>query len=668
MTINEGELLWKPSKEFANNSNITRYIRWLNENELASCQDYQSLWHWSVEHIEDFWSSLWTYFDVVSSTPYNRVVSSLDMKPGTSWFEGSRVNFAEHILRQLKPGKTALFHLSELNSLDSIDGDELAGKVRILATAMRGMGIESGDAVCCLMPNIPETLIAMLAAISIGAIWSNAAPEFGHQIVLDRFVQIKPKLLFVSDGYAFGGKRFERSEEIKIIVRALDDTLEQVVYLPYLNPENTVPPVKAALFASLLEGKDPGRDAFVFERVAFDHPLWVLFSSGTTGLPKAIVHSHVGALMELLKSGAFHLNLKPDSVGFFYTTTGWMMFNSVVSMMLSGAAVVLYDGNPTYPTPDVLWKMAADTGTTLFGASPSYVQVLQKLAVKPGEIFDLKKLDSILVGGSPSSPETFEWFYTSVKADLWVTSQSGGTEIVSGFVGATPTQPVYAGEIQARMLGMAIECWDDNGAVLTDQVGELVCTLPFPSMPLYFLNDDKQTRYKSTYFEQYPGVWRHGDFIKINPRGGCYIYGRSDSTLNRYGVRIGTAEIYRAVENIEEIADSLVVCIELPDGKFYMPLFVVLSGDATLTPDLTNKIKAELRTKGSPRHVPDTISTINAVPYTLTGKKMEIPVRKLLLGWPLEKVASREIMKNPESIEFFANFLATTKDYAVSIT
>lgn len=665
MAVTEGQLLWEPSPEFAKNSNMSKYMDWLKNNNIAHHENYQQLWQWSIDHVEDFWASLWDYLEIISDTPYEEVVSSLEMKPGVRWFKGSRVNYAEHIMRQLEPGKPALYHLTETKPLAAMNGGELAGKVRILATAMRDMGIKPGDPVCCLMPNIPETVIAMVAAMSIGALWSNAAPEFGNQIVLDRFGQIKPKLLFVADGYTFGGQAFDRGAEIKVIVESLQNSLEHVVYLPYLNPENKNTPVDAVLWETLLDGEDPGETNFNFERVAHDHPLWVLFSSGTTGLPKAIVHSHVGALIEMMKVMVFHLDMKADSVGFFYTTTGWMMFNSVVSMMLAGSAIVLYDGHPAYPRPDVLWKMAADSGATNFGASPTYVQVMQNLDLEPGKLFDLDKLESILVGGAPSTPETFEWFYQSVKPDLWVTSQSGGTEIVSGFVGASPTLPVYAGEIQTRLLGMAIDCWDEQGQSLVDEVGELVCTRPFPSMPLYFLNDVDDRRYSSSYFEDYPNTWRHGDFLKINERGGCYIYGRSDSTLNRYGVRIGTAEVYRALETLSEVEDSLVLCIELADGKFFMPLFVQLKGDLSLTEELNAKIKKRLRTMGSPRHVPDKIHAIEQVPYTLTGKKMEVPVRKLLLGWPIEKAASREIMKNPQSIDYFINYVATTDDYEI---
>jgi acetoacetyl-CoA synthetase len=667
MAVTEGQLLWQPSQEFVNNSNVSQYIDWLRAKSIVDCADYQELWRWSVDDVEAFWASLWDYFQILSDTPYEKVVTSLEMKPGSRWFTGSKVNFAEHVMRHLQAGKPALHHLSEIQELESVDGAELASKIRRVATAMRQLGVKSGDKVCCLMPNIPETVVAMMAAISIGAVWSNAAPEFGNQTILDRFTQIKPKLLFVADGYPFGGKKFKRTEEIKTIVEALGDSLEHVVYLPYLEPDNKEAPVPSILWKSLLEDEDPGANNFKFERVAHDHPLWILFSSGTTGLPKAIVHSHVGALMELIKCMSFHMDLKPDSVGFFYTTTGWMMFNAVVSMMLTGSAVVLYDGNPAYPQPDLLWKMAADSGTTMFGASPTYVQVMQKLDIEPGKLYDMSKLTSILVGGAPSTPETFEWFYKSVKEDLWVTSQSGGTEIVSGFVGATPTQAVYAGEIQTRMLGMNVESWSDDGKPLVDEVGELICKTPFPSMPIYFLNDDNDERYQSAYFDDFPGVWRHGDFIKINERGGCYIYGRSDSTLNRYGVRIGTAEIYRTVDFLAEIADSLVVCIELPNGNFFMPMFVQLKADTELNEALINKINFELRTQGSPRHVPDKIYAIPQVPYTLTGKKMEVPVRKLLMGWPLEKAGSRDIMKDPTAIDFFLDYVATTEDYSLKL-
>lgn len=663
MAVVEGHLLWSPREEFANNSNVAKFINWLKDENIVEVADYQSLWQWSVDNVEIFWASLWDYFEIISDTPYSKVVDSLECGPGRRWFIDSKVNLAEHILRNETEGAVALYHMSETRPQAQMQWAELASRVRILATEMRLRGLKPGDAVCCLMPNITESVVAMLATISIGCVWSNAAPEFGRQTILDRFTQIKPKWLFVADGYQFGGKPFDRRGEVEAIVGELSGSLEQVVYLPYLELENTAVAVEAVLYDSLFYGEDPGRDNFAFERVAHDHPLWVVFSSGTTGLPKAIVHSHVGALMEMMKVMVFHMNLKPGDTSFFYTTTGWVMFNLQVAMLLTGCAGVLYDGNPTYPQLDVLWKMAEETGTTLFGASPTYVQVLQNAGVEPGKTYNLERLDSILVGGAPSTPETFEWFYKSVKEDLWVTSQSGGTEIVGGFVGATPTQPVYAGEIQTRMLGMAVDSLSDEGESLIDEVGELVCKKPFPSMPIYFLNDSEYKRYHESYFADFPGIWRHGDFIKLNQRGGAYIYGRSDSTLNRFGVRIGTAELYRTVEKLPEVADSLVVCIELPGGEFFMPMFLQLTEGVELTPELEKKISSELRESGSPRHVPEKYYAIDEVPYTLTGKKLEVPVRKLLLGWPLEKAASRDSMKNPAAIDFFLDYVATTEDY-----
>jgi acetoacetyl-CoA synthetase len=665
MSVTEGQLLWTPPEKVAQDSNIVNYMNWLRARDIVDVADYNALWRWSVDNIEAFWASLWEYFEIISDTPYEKVTDSLEMKPGNQWFAGSRVNLAEHILRNARRGETALFHLSESRPLAELSWDELAGSVRKLATRMRAMGVSPGDAVCALMPNIPETVIAMLAAISIGAVWSNAAPEFGRKTILDRFTQIQPKWLFVADGYVFGGKPFDKEEDIVAIAEALSGSLQQVVYLPYLNPENPRAPVAASLWEEMLSGEDPGAADFRFERVPHDHPLWVLFSSGTTGLPKAIVHSHQGALMEMMKVMTFHMDLKPDDIAFFYTTTGWVMFNLLVAMMLTGAKAVFYDGNPASPAPDILWKMAADTRASVFGASPSYVQLMEQLDVVPKQKYDLSSLRTILCSGSPAQPENFDWFYRNVSEDIWLTSQSGGTEIVGGFVAASPTLPVRAGEIQCRALGMDIDAWSDEGESLVGQVGELVCKQPFPSMPIHFLNDTNFKRYKESYFEEFPGVWRHGDFIKINEHGGSYIYGRSDSTLNRFGVRIGTAELYRTVEKLPEVADSLVVCIELPGGSFFMPMFLQLARGAVLDEALRQRIVSQLRENCSPRHVPDKLYAVPEIPYTLTGKKLEVPVRKLLLGWPLEKAASRDSMRNPQAIDYFLHYIDTTEDYTV---
>lgn len=663
--VAEGELLWTPDKAFVERSNLQAYLNWLKAERGLDFAVYESLREWSVTDIEAFWASIWDYFEVQSGAPYRQVLDNTKM-PGAKWFEGSQVNYAEHLLRyeaKAEPGEVVFHHLSETRPLAQMDWPELGAKVRRLASEMRRLGVAPGDRVVSYMPNIPETAVAMIATIAIGAIWSSAAPEFGVKTVTERFAQIEPKLIFAADGYRFGGKDFDRRGDVKAIVAALP-TLKHVVWMPYLDAQARLEGVDGVvLWDEAMTGPAPTREAFRFERVPYDHPIWILFSSGTTGLPKAIVHSHVGVLMEHLKLMHLQLDLKPGSNMFFYSTTGWMMFNLLVAALLTGSAATLYDGNPAYPEPDFLWKLAADTGATMFGASPTFVQIMEKMGLAPGKKFDLSKLECVMAAGAPSTPETFAWFYKAVKEDLWVTSQSGGTEICSGFVGAAPDLPVYAGEIQTRMLGMDVHSWSDDGQELVDAVGELVVTKPFPSMPVKFWNDPDGKRYHESYFDVFPGVWRHGDFIKINQRGGCYIYGRSDSTLNRYGVRIGTAEIYRSVEQQPEVADSLIVCCELPGGNFFMPLFIKLKPGFEMTDEIAKGVNARLRSDYSPRHVPDKIYAVEAIPYTLTGKKMEVPIRKVLMGVDPGKAASRDAMTNPAALDYFIDFARTSSDY-----
>jgi len=664
--VAEGELLWKPSKEFIARSNLHHYTEWLKtERGLDFKGEYEPLRKWSVTELEKFWETIWDYFDVQSGTPYKQVLDKRVM-PGAKWFEGSTVNYAEHLLRyetKAKPDEVAFHHISETRPLGKLLWSELGDQVRTMATQLRALGLKPGDRVVSYMPNLPETAVAMIATMAIGAIWSSAAPEFGVKTVTERFAQIEPKLIFAADGYRFGGKDFDRRGDIKQITDALP-TLEHVIFLPYLNADAKLEGIKnVTTYAKLMDAKAPSREAFKFERVAHDHPIWILFSSGTTGLPKAIVHSHVGVLTEHLKLMHFQLDENRISNMFFYSTTGWMMFNLLVAALLTGSAATLYDGNPAYPEPDFLWKLAADTKATMFGASPTFVQIMEKMGLEPGKKFDLSALECVMAAGAPSTPETFAWFYKGVKKDLWVTSQSGGTEICSGFVGAAPSLPVHAGEIQTRMLGMDVRSWSDDGKEIVDEVGELVVTNPFPSMPVKFWNDAEGKRYHESYFDVFPGVWRHGDFLKINSRGGCYIYGRSDSTLNRFGVRIGTAEIYRSVEQQPEVADSLIVCCELPGGNFYMPLFVKLKPGFEMSDDVVKGINGRLRKDYSPRHVPDKIYAVNEVPYTLTGKKMEVPVRKILMGVTPEKAASRDAMTNPAALDYFIDFANTSTDY-----
>lgn len=656
----EGQELWRPSPDMVAGSHLRGFTLWLGELRGLRFEDYEDLWRWSVAEPDAFWSAVWAYFEVISSTPYVRVRCGPEM-PGARWFEGARVNYAEHVLRAeaaCDPDKPAFYHATETRDLSVLTWGELGAKVRALATRLRSLGLRPGDRVVSYLPNVPEAVVALLAVTAVGAVWAAAAPEFGARTVVDRFEQIRPRMAFVTDGYIFGGKTFDRRPEVETIVSSLP-SLEHVVWLPYVGlAPPSLPGVTRHVFEDLLKSPGPPRESFVYERVASDHPLWVLFSSGTTGKPKAIAHSHAGIIAEHLKYMHLHLDLGPDSCMFFYTTTGWMIWNTVVSALLTGASAVLYDGNPVHGGPEFLWRLADDAGVTLFGASPTLVQNMKAAGVRPGRAFGLERLRAIILAGAPSTPETYQWFYAEVKPDLWVTSQSGGTELCSGLVGGVVDRPVYAGEMQGRMLGMDVHAWNDAGEEVVDQVGELVVTSPFPSMPIYFWGDEDGARYREAYFGHWPGVWRHGDLLKINSRGGCFIYGRSDATLNRHGVRIGTAEIYGVLDQLDGIQDSLVVCCELPNGGYFMPLFVTLKPGFELSEQLVGAIRRSLREQASPRHVPDGIWLAPQVPYTLTGKKMEIPVRRIIMGADIASVASPDAMANPGALDWYGEFAA----------
>lgn len=661
-SVREGELLWTPSAEQVESANLTKFTRWLARQRGKQFSNYSELWHWSITDLEGFWQAIWDYFGVQSSTIYTRVLASRTM-PGAEWFSGAHLNYAQHVLRRELPGTNALLFLNETTPLRGVLWETFASQVRILATRLREMGACPGDRVVGFMPNIPETMVAMLATTAIGAIWASCSPDFGSRGVIDRIQQLSPKVFFCVDGYRYGGKAFSRKREAGEIVAALTD-LERVVYLPYWDSEDREPPCEGALFWNDLLQHAPGsREDFEFEQVPFGHPLWVLFSSGTTGLPKAIVHSHGGILLEQMKLQHFHLDYRPGERAFFYTTSGWMMWNFLVSMPLVGVCPVLYDGHPAYPEPDALWKVAQDSKANFFGASPAYVDVMSRAGIVPRERFDLSHLRVIMPAGSPVSPECTAWFYRNVKQDLLVATGSGGTDCCTGFVGGVPTQPVYAGEMQGPSLGVAARAFNEKGESLIDEVGELVLTEPMPSMPIYFWNDKDGSRYRESYFHEYPGIWRHGDFFRINRRGGCFVLGRSDATLNRLGVRIGTAEIYRALANLPEAEDALVVNLDLPGARFFMPLFVKLRDGIVLDAELENKICAHLRREYTPRHVPDRVIQVPDIPMTITRKKMEVPVRKILMGVPAEKAANRHAMANPESLDFFVNYAKTQTDY-----
>jgi acetoacetyl-CoA synthetase len=662
--VKAGDVLWTPSPERIAQANVTAFARWLQDERGLHFKDYAALWRWSVQDLEGFWGALWDYFRIDASTPPTRVLGHRGM-PGAQWFPGARLNYARHVLRGEQPGADALLSMNETQALTPLAWETLANRVRVLATRLRELGIEPGDRVVAIMPNIPETLVAMLATTAIGAIWAVCSPDFGVRGALDRLAQLDPKLLFCVDGYRYGGKEFDRRDEIREIASAFGQ-LRHVVCVPYLRRDDATPPMRSALVWNELLNRAPvSAEEFRFEEVPFDHPLWILFSSGTTGLPKAIVHGHGGILLETMKNGMFHFDLHPGQRLFFFTTSGWMLWNFIAGTPLLRAVPVLYDGHPAYPQPDMLWKLADEARVDLFGASPSYVEQLAKAGIVPKDRYHLSNLKSIVLAGSPATPECMEWFYRNVKRDLWVANGSGGTDCCSGFVGCVPTLPVRAGEIQAPCLGVSVKAFDENGKSVIGEVGELVITEPMPSMPLRFWNDDGQ-RYHETYFADFPNVWRHGDRFCINADGSCNVLGRSDATLNRYGVRIGTAEIYRALARLREVEDSLIVNLDLPDGGFFMPLFVKLSDGIVLDPALEEKIRTTLRKDYTPRHVPDKIYQVPAIPVTRTGKKMEVPVRRLLMGVAPEKAGSRSAMVDPTAFDFFIAYASQQHDYPMN--
>jgi len=663
--VREGDLLWTPDAARIAAANLTAFTSWLAAGRGQRFDDYHALWRWSVEDLEGFWQSVWDYCGVDASAPPGRVLGRRAM-PGTEWFPGARLNYAQHILRREQPGQDALLFLSETRPLTGLDWADFAGQVRILATRLRALGVRPGDRVASYLPNIPQTVIAMLATTSVGAIWTVCSPDFGWRGVLDRLRQLSPKVLFCVDGYAYGGRAYDRRAELDQIVRGLDG-LERVVRVPFPGQAD-VGIVQSDLFASwdeLLDHRPVPAAEFAFEQVPFGHPLWILFSSGTTGLPKAIVHSHGGILLEQLKLQTLHMDLRAGDRMFFFTSSGWMMWNFLVSSMLTGVRPILYDGSPAYPGPEVLWRIVQEGGVTFFGSSPAYVDMMSKARIVPAGAFDLAELRTIMPAGSPVSAECTAWFYENVKPDVWVATGSGGTDVCTGFVGGVPTLPVYAGEIQAPHLGVAACAFNHDGEPVTDEVGELVITQPMPSMPVRLWGDAGDVRYTESYFADFPGVWRQGDFFRVNKRGGCFVLGRSDATLNRHGVRIGTAEVYAVLASLDEIVDALIVNLDLPGGRFFMPLFVRLADGVRLDDRIEDKIRDRLRREYTPRHVPDRIVQVPEIPVTLTGKKMEVPVRRILRGAPADQAANRNAMANPSSLDFFADYAATQQDYPI---
>ena len=648
--------LWTPSTSFKHSSHLYAYRCWLEKTHKLHFETYEQLWQWSVDHIEDFWKSVCDYFDIIFHSPYTKVLSSQDM-PGVKWFEGSKLNYTEHIFRNYKEDQIAIIFGHESGSIDHITWKQLKRKVASMASYLKSLGVTKGDRVVAFLPNVPEATISFLAVNSLGAIWSSTSPDFGAESVLDRFSQIEPKVIIAADGYYYNGKPYDKTDIVKSIVSTLP-SLEKVIAMPYLNTGDI-----SQFPSDFVNINDIWQDSppeLTFEAVDFNDPMWVLYSSGTTGLPKPIVQSHGGILLEHLKYMAFHNDVHEGENYFWFSTTGWMMWNFVQAALLMGSTIVLFDGCPTYPDFNALWQFSEKVGIHHFGTSAPFLVASMKNGVVPKESCNLKTMRSLSSTGAPLPPEAFDYVYKHIKKDVWLCSMAGGTDVCTAFVGGCPEYPVYSGEIQCRALGVSLFAYNDEGQPVEDELGEMVIDKPMPSMPVYFWNDTNNQRYKASYFEHFPGKWRHGDFIKINSKThGLIIYGRSDATLNRHGIRIGTAEIYRAVNKIEDVEDALIVNLEQEEGKHYMPLFVKMKAGKKLNDIVKSKIKTQLRTEYSPRHVPDDIIEVQDIPYTISGKKMEAPIKKILLGMPLNKSINFDAMRNPESVSFFIEFAKT---------
>ena len=642
------EPLWRPSDARIARAGITRFAQGVNERHAVPAGDYRALHRWSIEHPVEFWNEVWDFSEVVAAHRGERVLVGGDRMPGAKWFPDARLNYAENLLRR-RDEATALVFRGEDRVHAEITFGELYEQVSVLAQALRAAGIRSGGRVAGYLPNMPEALVAMLASASIGAVWSSCSPDFGVEGVVDRFGQIAPRILFGVDGYYFNGKRYDTASRLPEIAARIP-SLEHVVVVPCASSSPDLDAVPgAALWEDFGAGFRPARIAF--EALPFDHPLFVMYSSGTTGPPKCIVHGHGGTLLQHLKEHRLHSDLGAGDRIMYFTTCGWMMWNWLVSGLASGATLLLYDGSPTWPGPGALFDFAEATGMTHFGTSAKYLDAIRKSGLRPAERYDLGALGTLLSTGSPLAPESFDFVYESIKADLCLSSISGGTDIISCFVLGNPTLPVYRGEIQCFGLGMDVAAFDEEGRARVGEKGELVCRRPFPSMPTGFWNDPDGSRYRAAYFEKYPGVWCHGDYVECTPRGGLVIYGRSDAVLNPGGVRIGTAEIYRQVEQLDEVVESLVIAQRF-EGDTRIVLFVVLRPELVLDAALCDRIRSHLRTRASPRHVPARVVQVPDIPRTRSGKIVELAVRNVVHGEP---VKNREALANPAALDHYRN-------------
>ena len=643
-------IMWQPTSDQVHLTQMDQFRRIVNKKFNLQIDSYENLHDWSVNNIRQFWEEMWGYGDIIYSEHYKEVVDDLTKMPGAKWFSGARLNYAENLLR-FRDNKIALVFQREDQQLRSLTYEELYCTVARMAHALQEAGVVTGDRVAGFMPNTPEAVIAMLASASIGAIWSSSSPDFGIKGVLDRFSQIKPKVLFAANGYFYNGKTFNSLEKLESILNELPG-VEKVVVVPFTEEKADISTIHNGIhYEDFISAVDVPE--LVFEQLPFDHPLYIMYSSGTTGLPKSIVHSAGGTLIQHMKELQLHTDLKREDTIFYFTTCGWMMWNWLVSSLAVGATVVLYDGSPFYPNHNAMWKMIQDLGINVFGTSAKFIAACQEAELIPGTEFNLSKLRAILSTGSPLVEENFDYVYKEIKEDILLASISGGTDIISCFALGNPTLPVYRGELQCRGLGMDVHAFDNAGERLIGEKGELICASPFPSMPIYFWNDSDGEKYNDAYFGEFSGVWTHGDYITVNEHGGVMIFGRSDATLNPGGVRIGTAEIYRIVEALPEVADSLVVGQKWEDDERVI-LFVKMNEDSELTEELVDTILKTIRSECSPRHVPAVVLSVEDIPYTINGKKVEIAAKKIIHG---EEVLNRDALANPESLDLYREIM-----------